>query len=136
MIRTTPSYMTEIISTANNATYHLRSQSHKDLSFSTKPKIHQLHDFQWFNDTKLFIRRIALSMCTLSPGDWVLLNFKTCFSCKLYVYLNTKTKSINVLMVCMSTSCGNITAMHLVLIKCLKIKQTVKLSCTICNWKR
>ena len=35
---TAPSYMTEIISTANNVTYHLRSQSHKDVSLSTRPK--------------------------------------------------------------------------------------------------
>ena len=39
-----PSYMTKIISTANNVTYHLRSQSHKDLSFSTRPKTKYITD--------------------------------------------------------------------------------------------
>jgi len=36
--------MTEIISTANNVTYHLCSQSHKDLSLSTRPKTKNMTD--------------------------------------------------------------------------------------------
>ena len=39
-----PSYMTAIIYTANNVTYHLRSQSHKDLSLSTRPKTKYMTD--------------------------------------------------------------------------------------------
>ena len=36
--------MTAIISTANNGTYHLRSQSQKDLSLSTRPKTKYMTD--------------------------------------------------------------------------------------------
>ena len=39
-----PSYMTEIISTENNATYHLRSLSNKDLSLSTRPNTKYMTD--------------------------------------------------------------------------------------------
>ena len=41
---TGPSYMTEIISTANNVTYHLRPQSHKELSLYTRPKTKYMTD--------------------------------------------------------------------------------------------
>ena len=57
--------MTEIISTANNATYHLRSQSHKDLSFSTRPKTKYMTDtFSYYsldiwNNIPLQIRKIT-----------------------------------------------------------------------------
>ena len=58
--------MTEIISTANNATYHLRSQSHKDLSLSTRPKTKYITDtFSYnslniWNNIPLQIRKITI----------------------------------------------------------------------------
>ena len=57
--------MIEIISTANNVTYHIRSQSHKDLTLSTRPKTKYMTDsFSYFslnirNDTTLQIRKIT-----------------------------------------------------------------------------
>ena len=60
-----PSYMIEIISTANNVTYHLRSQSHKDLSFSTRPNTKFMTDtFSYnslniWNNIPLLIRKIT-----------------------------------------------------------------------------
>ena len=60
-----PSYMTEIISTENNATYHLRSLSHKDLSLSTRPKTKYMMDtcsyysLNIWNNIPLQIRKIS-----------------------------------------------------------------------------
>ena len=57
--------MTEIISTANNVTCHLRSQSHKDISLSTRPKTKYMTDtFSYYslniwNDISLQIREIT-----------------------------------------------------------------------------
>ena len=60
-----PSYMTELISTANNVTYHLRSQSHKELSLSTRPKTKYMTDtFSYYslniwNNIPLQVRKIT-----------------------------------------------------------------------------
>ena len=46
--------MTESISTANNVTYHLRSQSHKDLSFSARPKTNYMTDTCSYNSVNIW----------------------------------------------------------------------------------
>jgi len=57
--------MTEIIATANNVTYHLRSQSHKDISLYTRPKPKYMKDtFSYYslnvwNNIPLKIRKIS-----------------------------------------------------------------------------
>ena len=58
--------MTEIISTENNATYHLRSLYHKDLSLSTRPKTKYMMDtcsyysLNIWNNIPLQIRKITI----------------------------------------------------------------------------
>ena len=90
-----PSYMTEIISTANNATYHLRSQSHTYLSMSTRPNTNYMTDtFSYYNlniwnNIPLKIRKITnekkhikniCSSCFVKP-KYV---FTVCFNFLIY----------------------------------------------------